>query len=87
VDPGTICDGGRTQEEFDRDGTGYALLFQNGETPEAIYKAPLNATAAEAIGVIDNIFQLQGFHDFLSNNSSSNYPSLYLFTLYLDGLV
>ena len=60
MDPSTICDGGRTQEEFDRDGTGYALLFQKGETPEAIYKAPLNANAAKAKGVIDNIFQLQG---------------------------
>ena len=74
MDPSTICDDGRTQEEFDRDGTGYALLFQNGETPEAIYKAPLNATAAEAIGVIGNIFQLQGFHDFFQNNWPSNIP-------------
>ena len=68
MDPSTICDGGRTQEEFDRDGTGYALLFQNGETPEAIYRAPLTATAAEATGVIGKIFQLQGYHDFHSMN-------------------
>jgi len=48
VDPSIICDGGRTQEDFDRDGTGYVLFFQNGETPADLYAAPL--TAAEATG-------------------------------------
>ena len=29
VDPLIICQGGRTQEEFDAQGTGYLLAFQN----------------------------------------------------------
>ena len=50
VHPRIICDGGRSQADFDRDGTGYALFFQNGPTPEYLYAAPL--TAAEAEGVL-----------------------------------
>ena len=29
VDPAVICQGGRSQEDFDTQGTGYTLLFQN----------------------------------------------------------
>jgi len=47
VDPNIICDGGRSQEDFDRDGTGNVLMFQNGPTPEYLYAAPLTAAEAE----------------------------------------
>jgi len=33
VDPGSICWSGRTQDEFERQGTGTALYFQNGTNP------------------------------------------------------
>lgn len=49
VDPAIICTG-RTQEEYDVDGTGTGLHFQNGETPETYVTAPLTETAALAEG-------------------------------------
>lgn len=47
VDPTVICEVGRTQKEFDRDGTGDALFFQNGPTPKNIEAAPLSAQEAK----------------------------------------
>jgi len=47
VDPMVICDAGRTQREFDADGTGVALFFQNGPTPEVIQAVPLTAEEAK----------------------------------------
>ena len=42
VDPSTICTTGRTQEQFDVDGTGTDILFQNGPSfaPENLIRAP-----------------------------------------------
>jgi hypothetical protein len=42
VDPSTICTTGRTQEQFDADGTGTDILFQNGPSfaPENLIRAP-----------------------------------------------
>ena len=51
VDPNIICNGGRSQEDFDRDGTGNVLLFQNGPTPEYLEAAPLTAEEAEGVSV------------------------------------
>ena len=50
VDPNIICNGGRTQEDFDIQGTGNVLLIQTGTTPEHLYAAPL--TASDANGVM-----------------------------------
>ena len=47
VDPTVICEVGRTQKEFDRDGTGDALFFQNGPTPKNFEAAPLSAQEAK----------------------------------------
>merc|ERR1711981_1296070 len=47
VDPEIICDGGRSQADFDRDGTGYALFFQSGPDPTWLYESPLTAAEAE----------------------------------------
>ena len=47
VDPNIICDAGRSQEGFDKEGTGYALFFQNGPTPDDIEAAPLTAEDAK----------------------------------------
>ena len=49
VDPNIICNGGRTQEDFDRDGTGNVLLIQTGQTPEHLYAAPLTASDANRV--------------------------------------
>lgn len=42
VDPSIICSTGRTQEQFDVDGTGTDILFQNGPSfaPENLIRAP-----------------------------------------------
>jgi len=47
VDPSVICSG-RTQEEFDSQGTGQLLLFQNGPTPMDTIKAPADIDEANA---------------------------------------
>ena len=46
VSPEIICTG-RTQAEFDVDGTGNILLFQNGPTSQDVIQAPpdLDSTA------------------------------------------
>ena len=49
MDPNIICDGGRKQEDFDRDGTGYVLFFQSGPDPSWLYESPLTASAAEGV--------------------------------------
>ena len=41
VDPSIICNGGRTQEEFDEQGTGYTVLFQNGPTSNEVLEVPM----------------------------------------------
>ena len=46
VDPSVICTG-RTQEEFDMEGTGNRLLFQNGPTSADTIKAPLTVDEAD----------------------------------------
>ena len=33
VDPSIICNGGRTQADFDAEGTGNSVSFQNGADP------------------------------------------------------
>jgi len=40
VDPSTICTSGRTQAEFDEQGTGYMLALQHGETWEDLMNIP-----------------------------------------------
>ena len=47
VDPKKICNGGRTQAEFDVDGTGKKLLFQNGDRPSDHIVAPLTQQEAD----------------------------------------
>ncbi len=41
VDTDIICNGGRTQEEFDAQGTGYRVSFQNGPTNTDLEFIPL----------------------------------------------
>ena len=48
VDPSIICNGGRTQEDFDNDGTGTELHFQTGPTIESLLTAPLTVEDALA---------------------------------------
>ena len=47
IDPEKICNGGRTQAEFDVDGTGKKLLFQNGNRPSDHIVAPLTQQEAD----------------------------------------
>ena len=48
IDPMRICNGGRTQEEFDVEGTGNRLLFQNGPTANDVLVAPLTLDSVDA---------------------------------------
>merc|ERR1711973_644301 len=48
VDPAVICEGGRTQEEFDNQGTGDRLIVQTGPTPDSLLDVPLTQDAADA---------------------------------------
>jgi len=48
IDPMRICNGGRTQEEFDIEGTGNRLLFQNGPTSADVMVAPLTLDSVDA---------------------------------------
>ena len=41
MDPAVICNGGRSKEQFEAQGTGDRLLFQTGPTPDAFLEAPL----------------------------------------------
>ena len=41
VDPSIICNGGRTMEEFESEGTGNAVYFQVGETISELLQIPL----------------------------------------------
>ncbi len=47
VEPSTVCTTGRTQAEFDEQGTGYLLAFQNGPTAESLHYAPLTKEEAD----------------------------------------
>merc|ERR1711970_1520254 len=40
VDPDIICNGGRSEDEFARDGTGDRLLIQVGDTPDMVVTIP-----------------------------------------------
>uniref|UniRef100_A0A0B7AVX3 Uncharacterized protein n=1 Tax=Arion vulgaris TaxID=1028688 RepID=A0A0B7AVX3_9EUPU len=42
TDPGTICTTGRSEAQFNEEGTGTNLYFQNSTTPEASFKIPQN---------------------------------------------
>ena len=48
VDPSIICGDGRSQADFDTEGTGNRLLFQNGAVTQHVQAAPLTLEAAEA---------------------------------------
>lgn len=48
VDPSVICGSGRSQSEFDSEGTGNRLLFQNGPTSSDVMTAPLTVETADA---------------------------------------
>merc|ERR1739844_889170 len=48
IDPMRICNGGRTQEEFDVEGTGNRLLFQNGPTANDVMVIPLTLDSIDA---------------------------------------
>ena len=48
VDPEIICDGGRSQAEFEVQGTGSRLLFQNGPKISDHVRAPLKQTDADS---------------------------------------
>jgi len=48
VDPAIICDGGRSQAEFEAEGTGDRLMVQTGPTPADILDLPITQEAADA---------------------------------------
>ena len=48
VDPAIICQGGRSQAEFDMEGTGNRVWFQNGPTTADVQNTPLTLDEADA---------------------------------------
>ena len=47
VDPGLICGSGRSQEQFEVEGTGNRLVFQNGPAIADLLSAPMDLDAAD----------------------------------------
>ena len=45
--PTTICNEGRSEEDFAKDGTGYVLYIQSGPTPAGLDTSPLSEPEAE----------------------------------------
>jgi len=68
IDPEKICNGGRTQAEFDVDGTGKKLLFQNGDRPSDHIVAPLTQQEADEdpAWFKHNCYDRMGIHYFLA---------------------
>jgi len=62
----TICTTGRTQEEFDKQGTGYRLSIQVGDSPASLLDIPLNEKEVEAKTkfVQGKCFYTMGMHIF-----------------------
>ena len=50
VDPNIICNGGRTEEEFQKEGTGNRLSFQNGPHNTDLQEIPLRKSE-----MLDNV--------------------------------
>ena len=48
VDPAIICQGGRSQGEFDMEGTGNRVWFQNGATTANVQNTPLTIDEADS---------------------------------------
>merc|ERR1712168_1689750 len=48
VDPAIICQGGRSQGDFDMEGTGNRVWFQNGATPADVQNTPLTIDEADS---------------------------------------
>lgn len=65
VDPETICQEGRTEEDLLIDGTGTGLYFQNGPTPADLIRVPKDRVNATAEGWTKNAcFPGMGYHNF-----------------------
>ena len=47
VDPAIICNGGRTREEFEAEGTGNRIAVQNGPTPDSLEIVPLDQAGVD----------------------------------------
>ena len=56
VSPDIICSSGRTQSEFDVEGTGNTLLFQNGPSTQDLTAAPLDLDSTDGSVSIFNLF-------------------------------
>jgi len=48
TDPAVICNGGRTEAQFNAQGLGDRLLIQNGATPDTVISVPLTQAEADA---------------------------------------
>ena len=48
VDPAIICQGGRSQGDFDMEGTGNRVWFQNGATTADVQNTPLTIDEADS---------------------------------------
>ena len=62
VEPSTICTTGRTEADYESQGTGYMIALQNGPTPSDIEVIPLTMEEAQ-----ENVSQ-QFQHDIFSLN-------------------
>ncbi len=56
MEPSLICTLGRTSDQFERQGTGYALYLQSGPTPDNRISVPV--TEAGALNDVSNLVGL-----------------------------
>ena len=63
VEPSSICGSGRTQSDFDNEGTGNRLIFQKGPNFQDVLVAPLTVDDADAdVSPIVSFFFLDFLH-------------------------
>ena len=72
IDPMRICNGGRTKEEYDVEGTGNHLLFQNGPKSSDHVVAPLTQQEADSnVSLFCCVITKVNYDDISSLNGSS----------------
>merc|ERR1711894_340040 len=81
VDPTLICDGGRSSDEWESQGTGDRLLVQVGETPDSLLNIPITREAADMeTGVWYDHYCFLGMETTISSSITSLIKTASLFS-------
>ncbi|RUS88544.1 hypothetical protein EGW08_003720, partial [Elysia chlorotica] len=89
VDPSTICTSGRTQADFDSDGTGTGLWIQNGSTPDQVTQVPYYQTGLSGTNWTEGkCFISMGKHYWYNVHPDTECDAFFpVFTLYNGGIL